>query len=243
MIFIQNKYTNWYYRIITNAQLRTLPTHTYIEKHHIIPRSLGGTNEQHNLVKLTAREHFVCHLLLTKMTAGRMRHKMSKALTMIMSIRRVGNRNNYTITSRWYEHARELASVVRKDYWTDERRNAQSSRTTNYFAKVDKTTDKYKRRWDGARKYNKNKVWTEKAIANRLENCLRSAARRKGKKNPEHGTRIFTKYVNKNKDVIQEIWKLYATGLNRRQIAIKLNITWDRVNLAINKKEEISKLL
>lgn len=243
MIFIQNKYTNWYYRIITNAQSRTLSTHTYIEKHHIIPRSLGGTNEQRNLVNLTAREHFVCHLLLTKMTAGRMRHKMSKALTMIMSIRRVGDRNNYTITSRWYEHARILASVDRKDYWTDEKRAEQSIRTTNYFATVDKTTDEYKNRWNGSKEYNKNKVWTDKAIANRLENCLKSAARRKGKKNPEQSIRVFTNYVNKNKDIIQEIWKLYSAGLNRRQIAIKLNITWDRVNLAINKKEEISRLL
>ena len=103
MIFIQNKYTNWYNNIITTAQARTLPKNIYIERHHIIPRSLGGNNEQSNLVKLTAREHFVCHLLLTKMTIGRMRYKMSKALTMIMSIRRVGDRTNYSITSKWYE--------------------------------------------------------------------------------------------------------------------------------------------
>lgn len=190
MIFIQNKYTRWYYSIITNAQLRNLPKETYIEKHHIIPRSLGGNNEQTNLVKLTAREHFICHLLLTKMTTGRMRHKMSKALTMIMSIKRIGDRNNYSITSRWYEHARKLASVVRKDYWTDERRLAQAIRTTNYFATVDKSTEEYKRRGNGARIYNKNKVWSEKAIAVRLENCLKNAAARKGKKNPEQSLRL-----------------------------------------------------
>jgi small subunit ribosomal protein S16 len=183
MIFIQNKYTIWYNSIISNAQTRTLPKDTYIERHHIIPRSLGGNNEQSNLVKLTAREHFVCHLLLTKMTIGRMRYKMSKALTMIMSIRRVGDRTNYAITSRWYDHARILASVVRKDYWTDERRAAQSVRTTTYFATVDKSTDEYKRRGEGARQYNLNKIWTEKAISSRLENCLKNAAARKGKKN------------------------------------------------------------
>lgn len=39
----------------------------YYEKHHIIPKSLGGTNQKHNLAMLTAREHFICHWLLTKM--------------------------------------------------------------------------------------------------------------------------------------------------------------------------------
>ena len=38
----------------------------YTECHHIIPRSLGGNNNDENLVNLSAKEHFVCHLLLTK---------------------------------------------------------------------------------------------------------------------------------------------------------------------------------
>lgn len=38
----------------------------YKECHHIIPRSLGGNNNDENLVNLSAKEHFVCHLLLTK---------------------------------------------------------------------------------------------------------------------------------------------------------------------------------
>lgn len=39
----------------------------YTEIHHIIPRCLGGTDNKDNLVDLSAREHFICHLLLTKM--------------------------------------------------------------------------------------------------------------------------------------------------------------------------------
>lgn len=37
------------------------------ENHHIIPKSLGGDNRLSNLVKLTYREHYLCHYLLTKM--------------------------------------------------------------------------------------------------------------------------------------------------------------------------------
>lgn len=38
----------------------------YVEKHHIIPKSMGGSNNLSNIVKLTAREHFVAHWLLFK---------------------------------------------------------------------------------------------------------------------------------------------------------------------------------
>ena len=42
----------------------------YTESHHIIPKSFGGSNKKTNLVELTAREHFVCHWLLTKIATS-----------------------------------------------------------------------------------------------------------------------------------------------------------------------------
>lgn len=80
MIFINNKYTSWYYSIIRNATNR--PVTGYTERHHIIPKSLGGDNASTNLVRLTAREHFMCHRLLIKMTTGNERIKMLHALGM-----------------------------------------------------------------------------------------------------------------------------------------------------------------
>jgi hypothetical protein len=50
MIFIDNKYTRWYYNIVNNAKSR-IPT-GYTEKHHIIPKSCGGSNFKDNLAKL-----------------------------------------------------------------------------------------------------------------------------------------------------------------------------------------------
>ena len=64
-MFKQNKYTKWYYKIIENARNRILDNN--YEKHHIIPKSLNGSNELNNLIILSYREHFICHLLLTKM--------------------------------------------------------------------------------------------------------------------------------------------------------------------------------
>jgi hypothetical protein len=77
-MYLQNKYTRWYYNIILGAQTRTISGYT--EKHHIIPRSLGGSNAKDNLVALTAREHFICHLLLTRMTHGQNKNKMISAV-------------------------------------------------------------------------------------------------------------------------------------------------------------------
>lgn len=80
MIFIANKYTRTYFSIIEKAKLRVLPKTEYKETHHIVPRSLGGSNELSNLVDLTYREHRICHKLLVKMTDGIDRSKMSYAL-------------------------------------------------------------------------------------------------------------------------------------------------------------------
>jgi len=37
------------------------------ERHHIIPKSLGGNNDHENLVVLWYREHYIAHRLLVKM--------------------------------------------------------------------------------------------------------------------------------------------------------------------------------
>jgi hypothetical protein len=78
MNFLSNKYSRWYFSIISNR--RANPIDEYTENHHIIPKSLGGTKDGHNLVRLTAREHFICHLLLPKMTEGNDHQKMLSAL-------------------------------------------------------------------------------------------------------------------------------------------------------------------
>jgi hypothetical protein len=67
-MYLQNKYTKCYYSIINRAKSRDLPKETYTEKHHIIPKSLGGANDQNNLIRLTAKEHRLVHILLPRMT-------------------------------------------------------------------------------------------------------------------------------------------------------------------------------
>lgn len=42
-------------------------TNIKFDKHHIIPKSMGGTDDENNIIKLTYREHFIAHLLLSRL--------------------------------------------------------------------------------------------------------------------------------------------------------------------------------
>ena len=111
MIFMNNKYTRWYYNIITNAHTRILSKDTYSEIHHIIPKSLSGNDTKLNLVKLTAREHFVCHWLLTKMLIDKKdKARMNKALERMTIANSYQFR--YKINSRLFETIRKNAALA-----------------------------------------------------------------------------------------------------------------------------------
>ena len=104
-----SKYEKWYCGIIETARNRKI--NEYTETHHILPRSLGGNNEPDNLVELTAREHFMCHWLLTKMHTGQARGKMINALYMMQGRGPYQTRYKSKITSRIYKNLREEYAV------------------------------------------------------------------------------------------------------------------------------------
>jgi hypothetical protein len=76
----------------------------YTETHHIIPKCVGGTNDKYNLVKLTAREHFICHLLLCEIYSKNT--KLRFALWNMCNVKRK-YQNRYKVSSRLYNFIRE----------------------------------------------------------------------------------------------------------------------------------------
>lgn len=112
-------------RLIERARTRLLEG--YCERHHILPRCLGGGNEKTNIVALTAREHYIAHQLLVKVYPNE--SKLIFAAHM-MSRDSVGNR----ISNRSYKWIRErFARVIsealtgrKKGTWSKERRLAKS---------------------------------------------------------------------------------------------------------------------
>lgn len=78
-----------------------------IENHHIIPRSIYGTDDQKNLVYLTCREHFIAHLLLVKIAIQkndvRMLQKMIRAVLFLVNGRAATKSPHKRMNSRQYE--------------------------------------------------------------------------------------------------------------------------------------------
>ena len=56
-MYLTNKYSRWYYNIIKNSKNRILTA--YSERHHIIPRSLGGNDSLENIAIHTPM-HTIC---------------------------------------------------------------------------------------------------------------------------------------------------------------------------------------
>lgn len=129
-MFVNNKYLTWYINIIVYAQARALPLSGYSERHHIIPKSLGGTDDKSNIVRLTGKEHFLAHKLLTKFTSGSSYHKMMHALWRMIG--RQDKRDRHKVTSTEYERIKTLnaqaMSEARLGKWTEAQAKAAAMR-------------------------------------------------------------------------------------------------------------------
>ncbi len=104
-LFNDSKYTKCYYTIIQRAQSRTLAG--YKERHHTIPRSLGGTDDTENLVELTAKEHYIVHLLLPYMVIDIDHRKKMWGALRCMSKMIYSTHRRYVGSARFYEKAKE----------------------------------------------------------------------------------------------------------------------------------------
>ena len=93
----QQKWANHYWKLCNRAVNRELPKEAYIERHHTIPKCVGGPQDHSLSVKLTAREHFVAHLLLVKMYPNNPR------LIYAAFIMSRSKKNNRHINNREYE--------------------------------------------------------------------------------------------------------------------------------------------
>lgn len=130
---LENKYKRWYFKIIDNAKLRE--TIAEYEKHHIIPKFAGGTDDLDNMVKLTYREHYICHKLLCKFTEKEL---LAKAY---YAVHRMCFSSKYGIPSRLYEHFRKNFVQNLKDYHPSKLNPEQWQRIC-YLSAV--------KQWDGA---------------------------------------------------------------------------------------------
>jgi len=131
-------YEKIYNQLCQRSMSRKWEKFTY-EKHHIVPKSLGGSDVKSNLAILTPREHALAHILLIKFLTGVHKAKMIFALKSMIEYR---NKNRQQLTTKQYAtlrrvhqqqsqipEYREWRSAQAKAGWTPERRAKQAEIT------------------------------------------------------------------------------------------------------------------
>ena len=100
-------YKRIYNQLCERSLARKWQKFTY-EKHHIIPKSMGGSDAKSNLAILTPREHALAHLLLVRFLTGEHKAKMVFALKSMIRYR---NSNRQQLTARQYDSLRRAYQI------------------------------------------------------------------------------------------------------------------------------------
>ena len=129
--------------IIDRAKTRVLPKDTYTERHHIIPRCMGGSDDKSNLVDLTGSEHFVIHQLLCEIYPNNT--KLLSALWGMSNQKGGNNKRDYKVSSKQYERFRIAHSIHMKEILTKDFSEFKESINTLYGNKfnVDNCASEY----------------------------------------------------------------------------------------------------
>lgn len=99
-------YIKIYNSLVSKAKNRILTD--YVEKHHVVPRCMGGCDSDKNIVELTPEEHYIAHLLLVKIYPD---HKGLVWAAIMMTGHNNGKRNN----NKLYGWLRRKFQEVSKD--------------------------------------------------------------------------------------------------------------------------------
>lgn len=150
---------------------------SYYEDHHIIPKCLNGSDESYNRVLLTAKEHYICHKLLTHIYRG------NRKIALAFHRMTYSKNGNHIKSSRDYNYARELIGKIEISEETKSKIKISSTGRTHVCS--EKTKNKLRNLYVG--KTYKEIYGEEKA--NQI--ILKFSQLRKGiKKSEEHKNKI-----------------------------------------------------
>lgn len=126
-------YVNIYNQLIEYAKNRDIDDGVIrYENHHIVPRSLGGSDDESNLVKLTLREHYVAHKLLLYVYPRNNKIIYSFWMMTSMCVKDNNNRivDRVIVSSRDYETAKNMLLQIKiGSKYNDEQRKHVSDAT------------------------------------------------------------------------------------------------------------------
>ena len=191
-----NKYEKWYASITKRGQFRQIDSYT--EKHHILPESLGGLDTYENLTILTAREHFICHWLLTKIYKDGDAHwKMLNAIRIMRAENKNQQRYFTKITSRVYGNLKEEYSRLQSERMRGENNpmfgKSQTSHAKSLIGKANRgriQPDSEKQHQKAAQLGKKRKPFSD-------EWRTKMSDAKKGEKNNRYGVEVLLETKDK----------------------------------------------
>jgi hypothetical protein len=155
-----NKYYNWYCSLMKKTKTRN-NEYVYYENHHIIPKCFGGSNSSDNITKLTAREHYIAHLLLSKISFSKKKHEQMLHALMAMTHKstRIPSNRDYTPNSKLYESSKkEWIDVLKSESIFSGGNNPGKNMSEETIKKIRESSLKlhqdpeYKKKYDAGRK-------------------------------------------------------------------------------------------
>ena len=179
-----------YKEFIESRPIRDLKREKNYCIHHIFPRSLGGLDDNDNLIKLTTREHFIAHLILWKCGYTEM---MYSFLLITNTSKSIGK-----LTSRQYTRLCEEYSI---------RRSIEYSGAGNPF--FHKKRPEHSKKMSGKNNPMYGKDWRIGKTTEELENHKNNCKKRVGDKNSFYNKRHSNESKNK---ISKSIRKLYDSG-------------------------------
>lgn len=203
----------WHYdNLIESRKTRLIEDGMYYEKHHIIMKSMGGTNDIDNIVHLTAREHFLAHWLLWRIYRNR---QTSRAFFSMCQYRK-GDRKELKFSSIAYNEAKTSRS---KTGISDVTRNKMSlaKRGKVYSSEARQNMSKAK---VGSKPWNKGKV----GITEKTRQLMSSSAQNKKRKHYEFFKNSYENFSEYFTPLQINILKFYIEGLTNFEISKKLSI-------------------
>lgn len=204
-------YLNIYNKIINNSKSRSLECYT--EKHHIIPKCLGGSNKKENIAVLTAREHFICHRLLVKIYKDN--NKMLYALNRL--INRYTKHSILKINSKTYSKLKKQHADLMSNRIVSKETKLKISKYRTGRKSSQETKDKLSKSLKGI---TKSKEWKDKISKAHLG---KSKSPESIKKVSKYWSSILKDRPWKNSKANTEVWALANELYIKRQANISMN--------------------
>lgn len=185
----ENKRWKRHYDLLIEKAKNTNYGDSYTEQHHIVPKCLGGSNSKNNIVRLSAREHYVAHQLLAKIYP---QHPGLISACIIMCTDKDGNR----INNKTYSWLRtKLAETMRN-------------------LRLGKTKENCESTARGAAKKRGRTKQTHQYIAN-MANAKRGITKKENPKLSNGGLSTAKKIKGQTKETLDSIKRMSETQVKR----------------------------